>query len=527
MMDIDIISDLKKRGQEFYNNGKYQEAEELYKTELSMTKSEDPYVLSDIYIRLANTYYKLEELENFIKYYELYLELFPEGQAAVFSRLAHAYYYIDANKCVEYHNKGLECKLNDYDATTKLFAMIKSSSYSQQEVLSESEFEVNRLKSNLYNQVKCFDLSGRKQHKDKLNIAYLSSDCYTHIMMNYILPIWKNHDTSKFNITIYNCSSKKDSTTESIINTPNFTVADCFQLNNCDLAKRIYDDGIDILIDLGGYTHLRSMVHMYKPAPVIISYLGYLNTLGIKEVDYILADPFTIPEEYADLYTEKPLYLDCGQHIVFKPPGSLPEITDCPFEANDYITFGSFNCPSKFSPAIIYLWAKILESVPEAKLLIYRTKLSKNVIKRLQQKFSDLGIEPQRVIYKSTQYTPHFLAYREVDIALDSYPFSGMSIGIENELMGVPVITLAGEGLQSRGAASVNRVAGLEELNAYSGEEYIQNAVKLANDKNKIREFRKTLRDRILNSKICSNYDGFTKNLEDKYFEVWNKYINS
>ncbi len=526
MAELDIISDLKKRGLQCYNCEKYKEAEELYKTALSINKSKDSYLLGELYISLANTYYKLNDLDNYTKYYELYLQLFPEGQFAVFSRLAHAYYFIDTNKSIEYHNKALASQINDYDVSSKLFAMIKSSNYTQQEIFSEAEFEINRLKSSVYNNIKHYNHTARKYPKNKLNIGYLSSDCHTHIMMSYILPVWKNHNTSIFNFTVYNCSSKNDVTTEEINNLPNFTVVKCTDFSIEELAAKIYNDEIDILVDLSGYTHLKSFVHFYKPAPIIISYLGYLNTLGIKEVDYILADRFGIPEQVANSYTEKPLYLDCGYHV-FKPGSNLPEITKSPFELNGYITFGSFNCTSKFSPAILYLWAKILESVPNSKMLIYRTKMTKNVIKRLQNKFLELGIDPQRLIFMSNSYFPHLLAYNEVDISLDTFPFSGMSICIENELMGVPVVTLLGEGLQSRGAASVNRAVGLEGLNAECGQEYVDIAANLANDRKKLKYLRKNLRNMVLESRLCKGAADFTKDLEEKYYKIWDDYISS
>ena len=307
---------------------------------------------------------------------------------------------------------------------------------------------------------------------------------------------------------------------------PNFTVVKCTDFSIEELAAKIYNDEIDILVDLSGYTHLKSFVHFYKPAPIIISYLGYLNTLGIKEVDYILADRFGIPEQVANSYTEKPLYLECGYHV-FKPGSNLPEITKSPFELNGYITFGSFNCTSKFSPAILYLWAKILESVPNSKMLIYRTKMTKNVIKRLQNKFLELGIDPQRLIFMSNSYFPHLLAYNEVDISLDTFPFSGMSICIENELMGVPVVTLLGEGLQSRGAASVNRAVGLEGLNAECGQEYVDIAANLANDRKKLKYLRKNLRNMVLESRLCKGAADFTKDLEEKYYKIWDDYISS
>lgn len=526
--DINSINELKNLGDEAFKNGEYAAAIENYKTALNISNSKDPYLLGGLYIGLANTYYNLQDKDNYIKYYELYLELFPEGQVAVFSRLAHAYYFIDTVKSIEYHNKGLSIQVNDYDATCKLFAMIKSSNYMQEEIRSEAEFEMNRLKSTVYSNIKKYYSKNTKKYKsndEKLNIGYLSSDCHTHIMMNYILPIWKHHDKEHFNITIFDCSSHSDFTTD-VIKNLGHNYVNCRNMNNSEIASIIFDNDIDILVDLGGFTHLKSIVNLYKPAPVIVSYLGYLSTMGMSEVDYILADRFMLPENYADFYTEKPLWLDFGYHV-FEPATCLPLLSSAPFESNGYITFGSFNCTSKFSGTILYLWAKILQNIPNSKLLIYRTQMTKSTIKRLQNKFRELGIDDNRVIYNTTTENPHLLAYGLADIALDSYPFSGMSICKEAALMGVPTVTLLGEGMQSRGAGSVNNVIGLGAYNADCGQSYIEIATALAADKENLRTLRYNLRNMVLESSICTKHEEFTKDLENKYEKIWADYINN
>ncbi len=530
-MNTDKISssyeDLVKEGKELFENKQYKEAIKVYKIALLMAKKLDSVTLASMYIRLANSYYNLDDKDKYTYYYEEYLKEYPEGQASVFSRLAHSYYYLDCDKTIDYSNKSLNLQPSQYDVSSKIFAMTKSASYDQIDIKDEAEMEVVRLKSTIFKNIKKYNHDNKKNQKNKkLNIGYLSSDCRAHTMMNYIIPIWENHNQSEFNFCIFNTSSKKDSTTERIEKT-GIEMLSFESISAEELAKKIYEKDIDILIDLGGYTHLKSFVSLYKPAPIIISYLGFLNTMGIKEVDYILADKYIIPEDKAYLYTEKPLYLESSAGYQIFMEKKFPDVTDCPFKTNGYITFGSFNCTSKINDATIYLWQKILKEVPDSKLLIYRTQMTKRNIKYLKDKFIKRGIDTERVMFSAQKYDVHFKAYSLADIALDPYPFSGMSICIESMHMGVPTITLVGEGMQSRGAGRVNNLLNYKEFIAECGDDYVMNAVKLANDKEKLAKLRYSLRNEINNSPIKVNFKEFTKDLESKYKKVWENFINS
>lgn len=516
---------LMKEGKNLFDKALYKDAVKVFKTALLMSNKLERAQLGSLYIWLGNAYYNLKDNDKYKYYYELYLSEYPAGQMSVFSRLSHAYYYIDVDKSIDYHNKALNLEVNAYDSSSKLFAMTKSAYYSQYDIKEESEYEINQLRHYLYKNAKKYSHEEKKKNKDKkLNIAYLSSDCHAHTMMNYMIPIWENHNKEEFNFILFNGSTKKDSVSEQIKRI-GFKEISCADLNCEQLAKLIFDNDIDILIDLGGYTHLKSYFAFYKPAPIIISYLGYLNTLGIDEFDYILADKFSIPEEKAFLYTEKPLYLDNGYQI-YKGK-NYPQISENPFKTNGYITFGSYNCTSKFNDVIVYLWSEILKNTADSKLLIYRTQLTKDAIKYWGNKFKQRGIDKSRIIFDNRAYNPHYGAYSQCDISLDTYPFNGMSITMETAMMGIPTITFVGEGLQSKGSGRINQVMGHPEFNAYSGEEYIIKAIELANDKEKLQNLRKTLRNEMLNTDIMTKHVDFTRNLEEKYKMAWRNFINS
>lgn len=520
-----LFKQLLEEGQALYDEKKYIEAIKVYKTAFVMFKNLDKHSLGILYIKLANAYYKLDNIDKYTFYYEEYLKEFPKGQASIFSRLAHAYYYIDSDKSIDYHNKALNMQSSIYDSSGKLFAMTKSAFYDQKDIKDEAEYEAERIKNDFYKNIEKYNHDNKKQLKDKkLNIGYLSADCYCHTMMNYILPVWENHNREEFNIFIFNASNKEDLTTQKIKEL-GFEVINCAKMNNELLAKTIYEKEIDILVDLGGYTHLKSYCALFKPAPVIISYLGYLNTLGIKEFGYILTDRYTIPEEKSYLYTEKPLYLKNG-YQVFEAK-NLPSLKENPFKTNGYITFGSFNCSSKINDTTIYMWCKILEEVENSKLLIYRTRLNKTIVKHLKSKFNQWGVNEDRITYCNSTYSPHYKIYSYADISLDPYPFSGMSIAIETALMGVPTITLSGEGMQSRGASRINELIGNSDLNASCGEEYIDFASKLAKNTKRLQRMRRNLRKKVLESSLCNNPEKFTRDLEEKYKQVWDIFVNT
>ncbi len=504
------------------------EAIAIYKEILDEIDKSFTFDLCELYRKIGDCYHSLKDKDGAIEAYENYIK-YSASNESVFSMLGFLYYYYDNEKSIEYYHKALDVKPKASAVSNLCLTLLKSDKYSQKELKETIEYHIDKFRPVVLQNDKPYEYSKPQDPHKKLRIGYLSSDFHCHAMMQFVLPLLEYHNQDNFNISLYSCANRCDSTTERIKKT-GIKFIDCYNMTNKQLAERIHDDEIDILVDLGGYTHCRGFALYYKPAPIIMQYLGFVNTMGMKEVDYIFADEFTIPKEMAKYYTEKPMYIKCGmQRFDFSNPNMvLPELNDLPYFKNGYITFGSFNCPSKINDYTINLWARLLDNVPNSKLLIYRTQLSDKIIEHIKNKFEQYGTNLNRIIFNNTpQQGAQFTAYKMADIALDPTPFNGLTITMELISMGVPVITLVGESMQSRGCARVNKALGLNDLVAENEYEYISKAKKLAGDINKLRYYRKNLRKIWNKSVLRTDYAGFAKCVEDGYIQAWKDYCKS
>ncbi len=516
------------KGDSLYNEKKYTEAIDVFKEALSEIDKSYEYNICELYRKIGNCYYNLKDRDLACEAFENTLK-YCTTNASVYSMLGYMCYYSDNEKSIKYYSKALSLKPLPNCVASICLTMLKSDRYSQKDLKEAIEYEINRYRPYVLKDDKPFEYSAPQNPNKKLNIGYMSSDFHCHAMMQFILPLLEYHNKKKFNFTLYSSSTKQDSTTERIKRI-GMNFVDCSKLSEKELAQKIHDDGIDILVDLSGFTCCRSFALYYKPAPLIMQYLGFVNTMGMKEIDYIFADEFVIPKNMAKYYTEKPLYLKSGMHR-FDFNNSrmqLPEISELPYYTNGYITFGSFNCPSKINDYTIGLWAKVLQNVPNSKLLIYRTQMTEKIINKFKRKFSEYGIGEHRVIYQNEACKGvHFNAYKMADIALDTTPFNGLTITIEQISMGLPVITLVGDSMHSRGCAHVNHVLKLNDLIAENESEYIIKAQKLANDIKKLDYYRHNLRGILNKSPLRSDAKGFAKCVEDAYTKAWKDYCKS
>lgn len=526
-LDTPILKKIAE-GDKLYSENKKSEAIAVYKEILEVIDKSYTFDLCELYRKIGDSYHALKDKDGAIEAYENYIK-YSSSNESVFSMLGFLYYYYDNEKSIEYYHKALNVRPKASVISNLCLTLLKSDKYNQKELKETIEYHIDKFRPVVLQGDKPYEYSKPQDSQKKLRIGYLSSDFHCHAMMQFVLPLLEYHNQDNFNISLYSCSDKCDSTTERIKNT-GVRFVECNKMTNKQLAQRIHDDEIDILVDLGGYTHCRSFALYYKPAPVIMQYLGFVNTMGMKEVDYIFADEFTIPKEMAKYYTEKPMYIKCGmQRFDFSNPNmKLQALDDLPYFKNGYITFGSFNCPSKINDYTINLWARLLDNVPNSKLLIYRTQLSDKIIEHIKSKFEQYGANPNRIIFNNTpQKGAQFTAYKMADIALDPTPFNGLTITMELISMGVPVITLVGESMQSRGCARVNKALGLDDLVAENEYEYISKAKKLAGDIRKLKYYRKNLRHIWNKSALRKDYAGFAKCVEDGYVQAWKDYCKS
>jgi predicted O-linked N-acetylglucosamine transferase (SPINDLY family) len=357
----------------------------------------------------------------------------------------------------------------------------------------------------------------------RLRIGYVSGDFYSHAVACFLEPLLAAHDHSDFEIICYASNQNRDTTTQQLQ-----AYADrwreIYTLDDEQLADLIRQDEIDILVDLSGHTkNNRLSVFARKPAPVQVTYLGYPNTTGLNTINYRLTDAWADPVGQTEhLHTEELVRLPYG-FLCYQLPADSPEVSPLPALTSQPITFGSFNKLAKVNPEVIGNWARILKAVPDSRLLLKSQSLADPGTRNyVQERFQQHGIKPDRLelIGWIPNRNQHLTLYGEVDIALDTFPYNGTTTTCEAMWMGVPVITLAGQTHVSRVGVSLLSSVGLEELIADSAEDYIQKAIALANNLERLQELRATLRERMQATPL-TNAKLITQSLEDAYRTMW------
>ncbi|MBJ43084.1 MAG: hypothetical protein CMJ80_07355 [Planctomycetaceae bacterium] len=362
-----------------------------------------------------------------------------------------------------------------------------------------------------------------KNSGDKIRIGYVSPDFRNHPVAYFMKGTYAQHDKSKFEIYSYYNGTDVDENTV-YFKKHSDTWRDVKTLNDQDLANRIRKDQIDILVDLSGHTtNNRLPIFVSKPAPIQVTYLGYLTTTGIPQMDYRIIDHYATPDNCTEELIELP---DC--YLCYQPLRSDISSSAHALSKNGYVTFGSFHRLPKIHSHLINIWSKILNEVPDSVLLMKTRYLdSIDLQTGLLDQFINNGITPERIIFKghSRSILDHLCYYDEIDIMLDSFPYNGTTVTCESLWMGVPVVTLAGDLHMSRVGVTINTNAGFSDLIGHNEEDYVRIAVELAKDQNRLSELNKTLRDVFLSSKVCDPVR-FTRNLEEAYKNVYHKWLN-
>lgn len=335
----------------------------------------------------------------------------------------------------------------------------------------------------------------RRRHllHDKLRIGYISCDYRQHPVASLLWPLVDRADRKNFVIYCYVGNMTVDSITERFEQS-----ADVWRqigaMAHREIAKLIIEDEIDILVDLGGHTSGNMLpVLAYKPAPIQISAIGWVGSTGMHAVDYVLGDEFCAPDEFQDAYVERLLSVK-GSHFCFHIFKDMPQVEELPFLKNGYITFGCFNNFSKVTDEMLVSWGMILQKVPKSKLLL-KHKLFDAAEGReyTLNRLKDCGIKPECVELR--RFSLDYLKqYGDMDIALDTFPYTGGMTTFEAMYMGVPVISLYGESRGQRFGYSMLANAGLSMLACNNIEEYVNVAVELAENATMLADLRKSLR---------------------------------
>ncbi len=358
----------------------------------------------------------------------------------------------------------------------------------------------------------------------KLRVGYLSADLRQHSVTAFIGAVLKHHDAAQFEIFAYSTSTTYDAVSATIKGQV-FAWRDVAHKTIAETAQLIYEDQLDILVELSGHTQgNRLEVCALKPAPLQATYLGYPSTTGLKTVDYRLTDAWADPVGLTDAYhCEKLMRIpDCGwcYEPVLREAQTFAALP--PSESNGFITFGSFNNIAKFNQPLCDLWVKILQAVPDSRLrLKAKSFFDPEILLEWETRFTRAGIAKERLLFMphKPQTKDHLAVYNEVDIALDSYPYHGTTTTCEALAAGVPVVSLAGSSHVARVGVSLLTAVGLSDLVAEQREDYIAIAVKLAADRERLKQLRTSLGERMKTS-VLGDAVGFTRKLEGCYRQM-------
>jgi protein O-GlcNAc transferase len=293
-------------------------------------------------------------------------------------------------------------------------------------------------------------------------------------------------------------------------------------LDDASAARRIADDGIDILIDLSGHTaHTRLSVFAWRPAPVQVSWLGYFATTGLQEMDHFLSDPWSTPAELQQDFTER-LWLLPETRLCFSPPESAPPVSELPALQQGHVTFGCFNNLTKLNDEVLQLWAAIVQAVPNSRLFLKAPQLDDAQVHDLTlQRLLALGIGRDRLILEGNSARDEYLrAYHRVDIGLDPFPFTGGTTTAESLWMGVPVLTLQGDCLVARQGVSMMMNVGLADWIADDAQSCRDKAVAFASDLPALARLRAALREQ---ARVSPLFDAprFAQHLQEALRGMW------
>jgi predicted O-linked N-acetylglucosamine transferase (SPINDLY family) len=355
----------------------------------------------------------------------------------------------------------------------------------------------------------------------RLKIGYVSGDFRQHSVAWFLEPLLTAHDHEAVEVFCYAEVKRPDPVTERFK-----ALADHWRVtvgrSDEAVAAQIAADGIDILVDLAGHTAAnRLLVFARKPAPVQVSWLGYPSSTGLSAIDYRLVDAVTDREDdLGSAASEELVRLD-GAFLCYGPPADAP--TPAPRLESSVITFGSFNNPTKYSAATMDAWAELLSRMPAARLVLKGLPFTDTSTQALYHaRFRQRGVPPQRITLwgRTADRSTHLAHYREIDIALDPFPYNGTTTTCEALWMGVPTVTLSGDRHSGRVGASLLTSVGLTELIAHDVEEYIAIAVRLANDRARLVDLSRSLRRQMAASPLCDAH-GFARKIEAVYRSMW------
>ena len=358
--------------------------------------------------------------------------------------------------------------------------------------------------------------------KRKLRLGMVSADFHHQHPVNiFMQPVLARLDPKAFEVTMYFTGVSHDEQTQ----LAKRRVARWVEVTNwsdAQLARRIEEDGIDILLDLSGHTSMQRMaVFGQRAAPVQATFLGYPGSTGVPNIDWLVADPVVAPKGSEGLFSEKLARLP-NSVFCYAPEVDYPYPSYTQAHATRPLTFGSFNNVPKLTPHTVKLWAAVLHEVPGSRLLLKAPSFKdEGAVAAFAQRFEAEGIARERLEFRGPVGLSDMMAeYADVDIALDPVPYNGGTTTLQALWMGVPVVVKAGGNFVSRMGASFMSAADLPEWVAESDADYVRIASAMAKDRQALLALKQGLRERLL-ALPAWDIDQYTRDFEKALRDMW------
>ncbi|MFM0375523.1 tetratricopeptide repeat protein [Paraburkholderia strydomiana] len=342
--------------------------------------------------------------------------------------------------------------------------------------------------------------ANQRDPERKLRIGFVSGDFCNHAAAYYLLPVVQHLSRDRdLSLHFYYNFGVNDHFTEKLRSHADSWHA-VANLSDAELVKKISSDGIDIVVDLSGHTaHSRIIALGHKPAPIQASWIGYPATTGMTAFDYYISDRFiTPPAHFEDQFVEKLALLPAI--APYMPPPNCPPVNALPALHKGYVTYGSFNRLNKLSQEVIALWSVILRAEPSSRMVIGAISSKLDEPTYLEW-FAAEGITADRLTFCPRGSLPVYMQqHHQVDLCLDTFPYTGSTTTLNALWMGVPTITMPGTSMPSRGGACWLEHVGLEQFIVRNKEEFIRKSIELTRDLDALNELRIGMRERCVNS---------------------------
>ena len=363
--------------------------------------------------------------------------------------------------------------------------------------------------------------------KNIINLGFFSPDFKVHSVSFFLKDIINEDENKRFKFTAFSNlpPSQYDSLTNELRKKFD-NWEDISGLSDEQFIQLCVKKDIDILIDLAGFTNNnRINVFRARCAPIQILWLGYCNSLGIKNMDYIVADKNLIKENEKNLYSEKIIYMPEIWNVLSKPK-NLPDINLNISKNNKMFTFGSLSNFQKISSKTIKVWSKILNNTNAKLILKSSVNNNDDLIKNLKEKFLNENVNLNKIEFfdRVENQKKHLEFYNKFNLTLDTFPYPGVTTTFESILMGKPVLTMKGNNFNSRCGESINKNLGLENFIANDESDYYKKALEFFENHNKIEKIGNDLRTQALSSPLL-DAKNFSKNFYNKLHEIYTSHL--